>query len=48
MIYFHFRARVHSTKSKVVQTERKTKEKFVFLCFAEVQPTFGIAKGTNK
>jgi hypothetical protein len=26
--------------AKVVQTERKTKGKLVFLCFSEVQPTF--------
>ena len=46
---FHFRAKVPSRfVSKVVQIERKTKGKQVFLCFSEMQPTFEVClKGTK-
>ena len=32
--------------AKVVQIERNTKEKLVFLCITEMQPIFGEAKGS--
>ncbi len=43
---FLFRAEVPSTELKIVQTEWKTKENFIFLCFPEVPPI--LSKGTIK
>ena len=40
--------KVPSTKSEIVQTERKAKEKCFFFCFSEVQPIFGEVRGTIK